>query len=317
MDTIIGFGISGLLWKYYYPKSKVYYAKAGGTSKILAFAPRLLHATKETKRFIEEIGLDAPLTKCPMGYFYDGSMHRKLNSEHRKKMVVKKMNLNGKQQRFFLPKDLNLSTMKNYIPVFDTNIGDLFSHAIKKMPKGSMKNVIEKKVILINTQDRELVLDGYVEDRFDRLVSTIPAPDFEYLAFDFKFPEKLEYLPVTYMLSDHLLKEFDDGESRLMYIIDEKFPFTRVSRSEREDGKFVYEMTGIVTKGELLKLFDAKNILDINYQRIGVIKTADVKDTKSLIFLGRHAQWHHAIKVQDVLKKIYSMEENKNDQVRA
>lgn len=301
-DVIIGFGISGLLWKYYFPESEVYYKKIGGQMNSLTTPPIFIHYTWETKRLLKDLDLKAKKTNCQIRYYYDGKIHKFLDIEKRKEMVIKKINMYGKKIRNLFPQDLNLSTMSNKIKIFDIKSSTLFSKIIENIKKDK---IFEKEVILINTLDKEIILNDYSQIKYDRLISTIPAVDFERIAFDFSFNKHFEYYPSTIVLTDFLLPEFEKFKTGILYVIDNKYPFTRIGFSEKDNNKFTYEITGIVRKEELLKFFEQKNILDISYQNIGIIKSNPVQDTKDMIFLGRLAQWSHEIKIQQVLKKIY------------
>jgi hypothetical protein len=302
-NFILGSGIAGLIAKHYNPSYKIISPDVGGqlTKNKNLLMTFYIHNHPVMRELLEELKIPYKERRLKIFYNYYGKILDAIDNKKKFKFISNKMSEFDYDSNSIDIIDTNLSTEKNYLDILDVDI-DLL---IKRL---TPKDTINGKVKLINNNRKFLVyLDktGILhKENYDKIISTIPAPDFFNLLYNYKCEYYLNYLPCTFV-SSTFKPDFVEKDS-LYYVLDDNLIYNRV---QPFGGKLVYEITGFPEE-EIIKQ-NIKEVTDIERRYCGIVKSENITDFKNIKFLGRFAQWEHSIHTEEVIiksKKIAGIE---------
>lgn len=290
---IIGGGISGLIWGYYHSDYTIIEPGEVGGRLNRNFFKNIIyfHRTPETIKFLDEVGIKYKRRTQLIKYLVNDKVTQDISKADKINLIKKKLD-----DKDYKPKDLSLSTNDYFINILEFSFVDLIAKLKKKV------NVIKDKVIRIT--DTEIICEnsGY---EYDHLVSTIPA-NFFWDMYHRQKNIKFESKPVTFVLSDTEPAALKDSTYDMLYVIDKKYKYNRISKkpSERDKTIVLYEFTGKLAKEEVSKyLPKGAKILEYYIDYAGVIfSNSNNIAPNNVTFLGRFATWAHQHKQQDVIK---------------
>ena len=301
----LGFGISAAILKFYCPEIKIISKPGGAGGQISGGFASLknLFVNEWTRKLLKDLELEPKVIDSKFGFFVNGEVTKDVSRELKEMLLSKKLNEADSKKNFDLKdKDVNFGAGDGYNKIYDISFQQLFN-AIKS--KINMKDVISGDVMLISTGRQTLVTKDFQKFAFDKLVSTIAAPDFRYFAYDLDMPRNFKYIPKTYVMCSAppivLRKAFEEYD--LIYLID-RFKFNRITKA---NAVFTYEITGAFSRDELSSMLDSDvEIINHFVQRIGLIMSPPLEDNvgKHIFYLGRLAEFKHDIRVEHVCEKI-------------
>jgi len=293
MKYIIGGGIAGLICAYYNPEYILITPEVGGQLKSVknTMITFYLHNNDEIKKLLEELSIDYSVKKIDIFYYYNGKVIKKLSENMKKKFVVNKMIECDDDSNNFLVGDITLSTNDNYLEVLEADVDELMTKLQpKKFVHGKLKVInSQKKIMYVHNDKLELL-------KYDNIISTIPAPDFFKMLYNYDCSYKFNYLPTTYIVSSSKPEFYHDDS--MFYICDPNIPYNRI---QKYNDNYIYEVTGILTDEQVAGYF--KDVVGVERRYVGLIKSEFVVDLKFIKFVGRMAEWNHSIKTQGVIVK--------------
>ncbi len=300
---IIGGGVSGLIFKYYNPDFTIIESKdLGGQVNVdFSFRSVFLFSDKNTKDFLDKIEVSYKEQYLKIGYFSNGQ-YKLIPDAIDNKIYLSKKITHAKypikiQDIDFIPRQ---STNAKHL---DVDIKEI----VEKLSKNI--EVIKRKVILVDTINKTITLDNYKKFDYDKLVSTIPAPDWKYIAYNSSNNNKFRYLPGTFVVSSDIPYFLKDLDFELLYYANDDQIFNRIWKNK---DKYLYEIPGDLTKDECKHYFDEVgiNIEDYFVRRVNVIFSEKIKKIKDVSFVGRLACWdsHEFISTSIEKSILYSKE---------
>ncbi|MEK6879849.1 MAG: hypothetical protein AABY22_09595, partial [Nanoarchaeota archaeon] len=248
------------------------------------------HATPQTKQFLEEVGVVFAKRIQLIKYLKNDILTQDITTNDKILMIRKKLN-----NPEFIPVDLNLSTNDYFITIYEFDVKLLIDKIKEKV------TVIKEKVIRITNSE---IITEQTSREYSHIISTIAAPLFWKLYYKSK-NLKFESSPVTFVLTDKEIPEAAGQIYDLVYIMGDKYKFTRISKkpSTRESNLLLYEFTGNLSKEDVIKyLPEGANILDyyVDYQGVIISNACNIAPPK-ILFSGRFAEFSHHLKQQDVI----------------
>jgi len=291
-NFVIGAGISGLIFKYYNPNYTIISPEIGGQLTMNIKAPRVLHDTKENKKLLDDLNILYKKKTLKIKYFYNNKLQNTIDKKNIIRLINKKLSHSLFKLHNNVIRDFTLSVKNNKLKYLDCDMDVL----IKKLKHNI--DIVNKKVILISIKNKYITLSDYTKFYYDNLVSTIPAPDFAYLCFDYNFNNKFLYLPATIVKSKFIATKLNSKQWDWLYYIDDDEVYTRISKNG--DG-YIYEISGDLNREEIEKFLGC-DVKDFAIQRVSTIFSEKVDGLKNVKFLGRLACWNHEYKIQDVIK---------------
>jgi len=290
---IIGGGISGLIFKYYNPDFTIIESKkiGGQINSNIGASIRFVFKNYYTERLLKELKINYRLKKLKIRFFYGSSLYGTV-SEKLNYFYLKRKLMNNK-----LAKCLN-SPRQNKDSWY-------YSIDLKRLIEKLSKNIeiINNKVILIDVKNQDITLANYKKFHYKKLVSTIPAHIFRYIAYNSNMNNKFQYLPGTLVISNKVpsnLESFKDDFDILYYCNDDMI-FVRVWKQR---DIYIYEIPGNHSLEECKKYFEEMNIpiLKHDIQRVNLIFTEKIKSIKNILFLGRLANWQGDYFISDIIE---------------
>lgn len=301
-NFILGSGIAGLIAKHYNPSYKIISPDVGGqlTKNKNLLMTFYVHNHPVIRELLDELKIPYKERRIKIFYYYYGKIYDAIDVKKKIKFINNKICEFDYDANSTDIIDTNLSTDKNYLDVLDLDINDL----IKKL---TPEDIIYGKVKLINNNRKFIVYldkDGKLhKEKYDNIISTMPAPDFFNLLYNYKCEYYFNYLPCTYV-SSKVKPAFVETDS-LFYIADDNLIYNRV---QPFGDKFVYEITGFPDDEVIYK--NIESVEEIERRYCGIIKSENITDFKNIKFLGRFAQWAHDIHTEEVVIKSKKISEN-------
>jgi len=310
-NIICGGGISGLIWSFYNPEYTIISPDVGGQFGKTGMI--WIHDTFETRKLLKDLGWEKPeqlAKKSYIGYYHNGWVSDFQTQEMNLLMIQKKMtNWNAPIDKDFIPKtrDLSLSVIggSNYMNTLGVDLKELLDRLSKhsRIVTGKIVNITDKyiKVDVSNETESKLI-----ELEYDKLVSTIPAPDFWKLYGEIR---EFKYLPITTIITENKPSFFDDRYEMIYY--DETVPFSRVSHI---DNKYALEFTGKISKDEFQKRFPELKVASYFVTEYGRIfeNEENTPPQRNMTFSGRFSKWKYGITVEWVIKQVIDKLNEKN-----
>lgn len=291
---ILGGGISGLIFAYYNPEFKIISQDLGGRLNHQFFKNIIyLHHTRESEKFLQDIGVAYEKKTQLIHYSIDNSIKTDIQVSDKITLIRKKLNDDD-----FNPKDLALSTHDFYIPILQFSYSELIESL-----KGKV-SFIEGKVIRI-TADEIITEDNRFS--YSNIVSTLPANVFWKIYYKKEKNLELKSKPVTFVLCNKEPEHVVNKKYDMIYFVDDKQKYVRISKKpgERDSVNILYEFTGVYSREEVLPYLPVDStILEHYVDYSGIIySNKNNIPPKNVLFVGRFAKWEHSEKQQDVIRE--------------
>ncbi len=295
-NFILGGGISGLVFKHFNPDFTIIEpSKVGGQLRLhIGDKVRYLFKDQYVKQLLEELNMKHAQKQLKMRYYSRGKFTKTVSSDENHKYVCKKLSIpyvsNGCKIDAKVRNDKNSA-------YYDVNMDNI----VAKLAKGV--EIINNRVILIDTIGKTITLGNYKKFAYDNLISTIPAPDFRYLAYNSLINSKLRYSPGTLVTIDELPSSLFDYRKQfdILYYLDNDMPFCRVWK---HDDKYLVEIPGCWEKWECEKYFEemGAKVLKHDIQRVYTIFNEEVPKIPNVTYIGRLAKWQSNYFINDAIK---------------
>lgn len=301
---ILGAGTSGLITHFYNPNTKIISKDIGGQAKY-ALAPLNIFVNKWTTKLLSDLGLKAKIVKKQFGFFINGKYYLKVPKSIRNSCINKKLQ-DCKCDKHSKLSNISWDPKATTFEVYDVSFGKLVDALMKHVKK---EDLINDEVALIDMKTKTIVTKNFDRYKFDKIISTIPMPQFRYLAFNLPLHRDFLYMPVTFAVCDKLpaiMRQKHDFE--LIYCPEERYKYHRISR---DINGWSYEFAGDLSKEEIAAFLDTDvNIVKYTLQRVGVMFGKEMTDIKDITFLSRLAQWNSEIRIEHVVQKAIEINTN-------
>lgn len=310
-NYIIGNSISAKIWGLYNPdyeiigpvQQKTFVDPYARSSMIW------LHDCVESRQLLLDLGWENPeklIKKSKIGYFDDGVIRDKLTPQLKQTLVSKKMTPWDKPIESHRDKhdsarlSLTSSTeMTNFMNVLDVDHGEILKRLDQKVKvrHGFVGVITDNRLGITDTPPHQD--SGYVYEKYNYLISTIPAPMF-WRAWDNHHggvPSKFESLPITFVNTKQKPKEFD-GDYEMVYY-DQTTPFTRISHLR---DMYSIEFTGEINQERFEQICPDLKVEDIWTLPQGRVRSQFTLPPKGITFSGRFSQWQHTVTTETVIR---------------
>lgn len=289
---ILGGGIAGLLQAYFDPEADIITDQIGGQfSSRFQLGPKYLHVDEATTRFFEEINFKPDTKKIKIGFYYDGTLHSENTEENRKKYFEKTRGSSSE------PYKSVMSANKTEFDSFIVGMEDL----VELLQSKITNTIILERVEGIDLENKEVILKSG-NQKYDKLVSTIPMNVFLFLCKKPDFAKLFQSYPTTFVLSDIKYCPFDDFQN-FDYVYDSS-PEHKYHRLTKIQDGVVFEY-----KGDNVEPVEGEK--DRVVLKVGQLIQNNINiDLADIDFFGRFATWNHGIKTNELLKQLY---ESKRD----
>lgn len=288
------------MFKHYNPDFTLVESKSVGGQLNFEFALRtvFLFDDEYTKNLLEELDMKYNVVDMKIRYFSNGKLKKDVSEKENKIYNAKKI-VHAKlpiEKIVKFSKVVPRSSMEcKYI---NTNMIELLEKLSKSI------EIVNKKAILIDTANKTVTFEDYKKFDYEKLVSTIPAPDFRYIAYNSNIKNQFRYLPGTFVVSSELplsMREYSDSFELLYYCNDDMI-FNRVWKNA---DKYLYEIPGDLSELECRNFFDEMkvNIEKHFVRRINFIFSEKTKKIKDVMFLGRLACWNADEFISDSIRR--------------
>jgi len=334
---ILGGGISGLIWKFYNPEFEVVtplLTRPNSTLKVADPFVRSkmvwLHDCPEVRQLLKDLGWENPekfLKKSKIGYYHEGEIFNDLTPLMRDRLVHKKMVAWDKWApdvpEVYSDESGRLSLtgttqMTNFMNTLDVDHGQILYRLNNRceVTNGYVGSITDTHIGF--TDDTQSSNSDYVYKKYDKIISTMPAPIFwEAWGIGHNMNEsgvntqdQFNSLAITFVTMKRKPDEFD-GDYEMIYY-DRSLPFTRISHI---DNKYCIEFTGIMPRETFEKMFPelAPGISDYWVLPHGRIRSKKTVAPKNVIFSGRFAEWQHNITTEHVIAQALAYRRAKNE----
>jgi hypothetical protein len=296
MNIIIGAGISGLIWSYYYKDYCILSDQIGGQmNSHFDLGPRYLHNKSEAvTKFLDSLQIPIKIRTIRVGYIDDNGW-------------VENPDLNFRQQYFM--KSRGVKTLSGFDPtVLNTNISEFsvcdidFRELINKLFEQVTQRLYSGRIEKIDLEEQLIVCDTGLKLKYDNLVSTIPLNIFCRVS---GIKLNLEYTSMAYcLLSDNFfdLKQFD-------FVYDNRTTtsFHRMTKCKQgivcdflENKK--QEFINSNLEHFALPVEQSIRVLK-NSQIISFDKDFCISDKPNIKFIGRYGSWARHWKTETVIEE--------------
>ena len=311
---ILGGGIAGLISKYFNPEYKLISPDLGGQlNKETVMTTFYLHSSPFIIKLLNELKIRWCVKKIPIFYLHKNNICESVDAVTMQKIIHHKITEFDSDESMsnISSNDMKLCTSQNYMEVLNIDM----QHFMSKL-MSSKKDIINGKVKLINTQKKFIMVDNgktLVKLHYEKLISTIPAPDFFRMCYTLETDYHFNYLPAVYIFSSQKPSFWD--EDGIYYIHDNNIIYNRV---QKYNNGYIYEITGIPDNHTIKK--HIKDIINKEIRYVGILKyndtTSEIEDLKNIKFIGRMATWNHNFWVESIIEKakeVHNNEQNKKE----
>lgn len=293
---ILGNGLSGKIWKFYNPEM-VLVGPHQDTDPFIKSQMIWLHDCVEMRQLLTDLNIEIKTRKAEIGYFEEGYIKNFATPELKQSLVARKMTpwnekpvveSNPKPKTFVEASRLSLGDgqeMTNYMTVLDVSPKEIFTKLSKVEYSSGLVSKISDKFITYSGDEAE------IHQKYDKIVSTLPAPVFWKLygkALDFKS------LPITFVTTKTRPINYEGTYEMCYYDVTQAY--TRISCL---NGLYCVEFTGELGLVEARKYVD--DIEDIWTVPGGRIISEMNLPPDNIIFSGRFAQWSHGVVTENVI----------------
>jgi hypothetical protein len=296
---IIGGGITGLIASFYNPDYRIITDKIGGQMAANTAGPRILEVNEYSRMFLKDLGFENVNTKfAKIGYKVRGKIVDSISKSLRNKYYLKSRCLDDAN---LIPNSI-MSDGKNTIEYFDISWDEIIERLIS-----NIKKPVINKITSIDTEEKIIVLDG-LPFRYEKLISTIPAPAF-FKASKLNPEKELKFIQKVFIIVDS--STIDMREYEYIYYPECQYPYHRISKVG--SNKLSIEFTTNEDTSKILNYWKHISIQNIIIP-IGQIQSGMISKVKDISFFGRYACWDHDLKVDDVIRQSidYNDTERKN-----
>jgi len=285
-NFILGAGINGLLCGYLLKDFKIIgYSKQAQEATNFPLGPRFLHFSVELKALLKELKLPTDIKVIKVGYYYKGALHDDCPEDLRQQYFNK---TRGK----FKPFGSSMSANKNKINVFSNTSPKKLYNKLYKIVKSK---IIEERVTDINRNEKLLFTSNYNEFKYNKLISTIPAPAFYYVCKQPLIASTFKANPKHFYLID---KFINLGSYEYVYFPEADNKIDRVSV---HNDKLVAESSKKLNDETNFKIYLRLKINNLQIANNINVVSNDIK------FIGRYACWNHSKKINEVLNDIKNL----------
>lgn len=309
---ILGNNISGLIWGFYHPDWEVIAPVQGIPSHNQYTNSNMvwLHDSFETRKLCKDLGfIDIKPRRALIGYWENGMITETLTDNLSQVLIAKKMTEWSEPVYRKSNESIKLSmTSKDSVPfmnVLGIDTGDLLK-ALQKRVK-----VTHGYALAVNTE-KDLVGISNISDpdkgciwvKYDKLISTIPAPAFwKMWCGDGKTRgfERFGGLSITNIIVKNRPPYYDDRYEMIYY--NEDFAWTRASCL---NGKYGLEFTGIITEEQFKEIYPDIDIMDYFVNLGGRLiprPQGNLSPSSKVIFSGRFAAWDHNLTTEFIVRQ--------------
>lgn len=308
---ILGNNISGLIWGFYHPDWEVIAPIQDQKHDQYTNSNMVwLHDTPETRKLCIDLGLrDLRPRRAHIGYWANSRITEILTPDIAQALISKKMNEWDKpiEERFIVSTKLSM-TSEDSVPFM--NVLGIETWAIMSQLRKKVR-VTHGYAVEING-DKNLVGisnqpssdKGCIWSKYDKLVSTIPAPAFWKIwccgLNGCAQAENFDGLPLTNIILNNKPPGYDDRYEMIYY--NEEFKWTRASYL---NGKYGVEFTGVITLDQFKEMYGDLIVMDYFVNPGGRLiprPQGNLSPSSNIIFSGRFAQWDHNITTEYVVK---------------
>lgn len=329
MQYILGDGISGLIWKFYNPEFEIIAPRQfKPNTSIKVPEPFIrsqmiwLHDCVETRQLLIDLGWKEPekyIRKSKIGYYDNGVIRDKLTPQLKQTLVAKKMTPWSKEPRDIQFKEdsarLSLTGTvdgTNFMNVIGIDHGEIMYklHSQCETTHGYVGEIKDDVIGITNLPPN--TDSGYVYEKYNQLVSTIPAPVF-WRAWNAGHSvtdtPQFESLPITFVTTKIRPEEFD-GDYEMIYY-DESVPFCRASRHNHT---YCLEFTGNISREVFESMYPEIRVRDWWQLPSGRIKSQQNLPPENVIFSGRFSQWDHSVTTEHVIRQALDYRDTKKEE---
>jgi hypothetical protein len=304
-NLIMGCGPSGLVSLFYLNDFiAVDNNPLGELSQKYQLGPRLLQKNSLVLRFIEDVleksgsNFIIKTESAKIGYQYnefENDIHD-YATEQFKKQYSKITRNKIQYEKSFLSDSKN--SIENYVLYDGENkIDDSYKTVFELVYSLVRDRVINSKVVNIQRLDENLLVtfENTESHSFKNIISTIPFPR---LLSIFKLSEeKYETTKKNFYICSYDNEHERNISKRYSYVYSINKKYTR--KTYLKD-YIVYETIKKINSKQIDKNKIIFSVLDLPIQ---IKNSSNINKFNGMTLIGRYAQWNHAIKLQDVIKK--------------
>lgn len=309
--VVLGSGLSALSYLLYHPNSVAVFGRKSTAGGLAAMAdklgPQLLWVDADSTRLLRDLSVSVPVRDVRVGHLVHSSVHvdRVYSADELDPADLEVMRVQySLKTRGTPPASSHMSGGHSAFQVFDVSFREL-SEVLNKRVSAT---IVHENAVSVHTQDHVVTTDSGLQVKFDRLVSTIPAPAFARAAgrphlVDTLRARAKSYRTVTYdSLGGWAIEALDAG-FEYAYAPGAEYDFHRARFMENV---VILEYTHPEgSEANLDRLASDQNAV---IHRGGQIVSGGEAFRDSFLgvkFLGRYASWDHGVKMNQVLRKIY------------
>ena len=311
--TILGTGLSALVWGAYHPGSLLIGPQNLGGSVNSNKGPMMIHATDEVKNLWRMIGLDVETRSVKVGYmrgstkitdtpgkfFADDYYHHSRQRKDKRPSSV----MNAQQVSFRCMDTPTDDIIKALADRIIDNGGAMLDEEVRSIvlyESGRTKIGLSKRDLMCKTSSIVSTLPARV---FNRLVGT----EVHHLTADDSLT-KIFSVGKSYNIDD--FRDYDFiyvVPNRNEISVHAKHP-TRITILDREKGLVSFEYTISGSEDPSVAKDCARNV-NCQDPDVVVLQDLGVRNSKPLFYykgirlLGRRAQWDHSIKIDTVVER--------------
>ncbi len=307
---IFGSGISALIFKKFNSEYEIISPdeKVGGqlTKHKNLLTTFYIHNTPETKSLLDELKIKYKEKRLRIYYYYFGKLLENLTKEQKINIIKNKLKEWSYDSNSCDIDNLVLSTDNTYLDILDCKVEELIDKLTpESYTRGSVKLINNNRQFFIYKDEKgELITEKY-----DTLISSIPANIFFPLMYNYKRSYYLNYLPVTFIASKN--KPRFIKEDAIYYVCNDTLCYNRCQ--PYGDSGYIYECTGIIDDETIEKQIGG--VISVERRYVGILKDEEINNFNNIKFIGRNALWNSNIKIQDVIKYAKEFRRSKNDKV--
>lgn len=295
MNIVLGCGIAGCLIGFYKKNFKV----IGKIQKNIftnnfPLGPQLLYDTKEIRDLLYDLNLNVYNDIVHVGY-YNGKEYKDIiNDNFKQKYSLITRNKKEYESSF-------LSDGRNSYSVLRiSNNKEDFKFLLQSLYKVLKKRnqIIDDWINNIDIIHKTISLKEKSCINYNQIFNTIPLNVFlklsniEFKCFDFKLNYK-HFYKCTYN---------NDLDKELKYKYDYIYSINNLyTRKTYYENFIIYETVDKIYENTI----DSNSIVDKKENlKIQIINNVNFKSINDIIMIGRYAQWNHKIRLNEIIKKI-------------
>lgn len=304
-NYILGYGVAGMICKYFMPKFKVIAKSAGSQNQqSIQLGPRFLYPSETFDFFLATLGLSTQTRKVKVGYVYKGKYVDKLTDEM---IVAYNLKTRGVAEKF----KSSLSSLKKEFDAYIITQDDLYHKLHNFLPKEDVVDATIYDVDLVDKSFKILLKPYYtgnfdssiaianenVEGKvfFDKVLCTLPLNIIAKTLVNFSSLFNLRSVPIWFKeCSD---ANYDMCDFDIVYALDNTVDWYRVSIASNK--KFIQEYSHYVEGS--VELRTGKLASNVDMRQL----------SNDFLLVGRYAQWNNDIRTKEVVEDVSRISQNR------